>query len=80
MHMDLDGDEQIVGERLYLASGVIDFQARMDAGMLGISIVAADANEHGVREISTAFSTTRRLSAPFLTREATARVAVRDMR
>jgi hypothetical protein len=80
MHMDLDGDGSIVGERLYLASGVADFQVRLQAGMLGISIVAADKNENGVSDITTAFSTSRHLNGKFVVREATAKLAVRDLR
>jgi hypothetical protein len=48
--------------------------------MLGLSIVAADPSSSGVQDIATAFSTSRHLDAKFLVREATAKLAVRDLR
>lgn len=80
MHLNLDGDNSVVGERLYLSNDILDLQARLSGATLGLSVVSGEPHPTGVREIETAFSTTRALARPFIAREATARLTLRDVR
>lgn len=80
MQMELNGDGSVVGERLFLSNDILDFQARLSGPTLGLSVVAGRAHEAGAASIETAFSTTRALARPFIAREATARLSLRDAR
>ena len=80
MHVDLDGDGALVGERLYLADDILDLQAVLSGGTLGLSVVSGEFHDSGARSVETTFSTTRALSRPFIAREATALLTLRDAR
>lgn len=80
MHVELNADRSIVGERLFLANDILDFQARLTGQSLGISVVAGKPHDAGANRVETAFSTTRALARQFIAREATARLTLRDAR
>ena len=80
MHMELNGDGSVVGERLYLSNDILDFQARLASPSFGVSVVAGRPHDAGALSIETAFSTTRALAQKFIAREATARLTLRDAR
>jgi hypothetical protein len=80
MHVELNGDGAVLGERLYLSNDILDLQARLSGPTLGLSVVAGRPHDSGASSIETAFSTTRALARPFVAREATARLTLRDAR
>ena len=83
MHLELHGDPDIVGERLYLANNIVDFQVRQSGPgnqFLGLSVVAGEPHAAGTLDVSTAFDTTRTIARRMIVREATARIALRDVR
>ena len=82
MHMELDGDtSSLARERLYLATGVLDLQARLSGTMLSVSTLVGIEHQDGARAGDTALSPAPRTFAmPYLLHEASATVALRNTR
>lgn len=82
MHTELDGNiASIRGERLPLATGILDLQADPSGTLLTVSVLLGLQHPDGRTEGSTALRPApRTFGVPYLLDEATARVSLRNMR